>query len=234
MQVSRSFFLISEARQFSSMLVLIGRVSSATTFDPKYAAIIQNKDELTIPLNLSTIPSPKEFKDAIEPLSSSMPAGSEQHLRYFVCLVGEQQRLGVLNGHDLCVCMHTSAYMNSSGVYVYMYIHIVFIQIHVYVMPMYVTTPHLHLVTERRAACPAMSTFSFGVFYLMQQNFRIHSCSPDSFCLMQQNSRIHSCSPGRLKLSSDLKTTVVSHARVQIKTGTRTVLLLNASDNVKG
>ncbi|CAE7683490.1 TRPT1 [Symbiodinium sp. CCMP2592] len=61
--------LVARARQFSSMLVLIGRVSSATSFDPKYAAIIQNKDELTIPLNLSTIPSPKEFKDAIESLS---------------------------------------------------------------------------------------------------------------------------------------------------------------------
>merc|ERR1719443_1611643 len=42
---------------------------SATTFDPKYAMIVQNKDELTIPLNMSTIPTPKEFKDAIESLS---------------------------------------------------------------------------------------------------------------------------------------------------------------------
>lgn len=31
-------------RQFSSMLVLVGRVTSATSFDPTYAAIIQNKD----------------------------------------------------------------------------------------------------------------------------------------------------------------------------------------------
>jgi len=61
--------LVARARQFSSMLGLIGRVSSATSFHPKYAALIQNKDELTIPLNLSTIPSPKEFKDAIESLS---------------------------------------------------------------------------------------------------------------------------------------------------------------------
>ena len=66
--------LVARARQFSSMLVLIGRVSSATSFDPKYAAIIQNKDELTIPLNLSTIPSPKEFKDAIESLSPEQQA----------------------------------------------------------------------------------------------------------------------------------------------------------------
>ena len=61
--------LVSRARQFSSFMVLIGRVSSPTSFDPKYAALVQNKDELEIPLELSTIPTPKEFKDAIESLS---------------------------------------------------------------------------------------------------------------------------------------------------------------------
>jgi len=61
--------LVSRARQFSSMLVLVGRIASATSFEPKYAAIVQNKDELSIPLDLSTIPTPKEFKDAIESLS---------------------------------------------------------------------------------------------------------------------------------------------------------------------
>jgi hypothetical protein len=61
--------LVSKTRQFSSMIVLVGRIASATAFEPKYAAIIQNKDELTIPLELSTIPTPKEFKDAIESLS---------------------------------------------------------------------------------------------------------------------------------------------------------------------
>jgi hypothetical protein len=60
---------VSRARQFSSMIVLVGRIASASVFEPKYAAIIQNKDELTIPLELSTIPTPKEFKDAIESLS---------------------------------------------------------------------------------------------------------------------------------------------------------------------
>merc|ERR1719223_714827 len=64
-----SLSLVSRARQFSSMLVLVGRISSARTFEPKYAAIVQNKDELQIPLDMSTIPTPKEFKDAIESLS---------------------------------------------------------------------------------------------------------------------------------------------------------------------
>eukprot|EP00930_Biecheleria_cincta_P046775 TRINITY_DN3230_c0_g1_i1.p1 TRINITY_DN3230_c0_g1~~TRINITY_DN3230_c0_g1_i1.p1 ORF type:complete len:947 (-),score=250.40 TRINITY_DN3230_c0_g1_i1:101-2941(-) len=61
--------LAAKARQFSSFLVIVGRVASASSFEPKYAAIVQNKDELIIPLDLSTIPTPKEFKDAIESLS---------------------------------------------------------------------------------------------------------------------------------------------------------------------
>ena len=84
--------LVARARQFSSMLVLIGRVSSATSFDPKYAAIIQNKDELTIPLSLSTIPSPKEFKDAIESLSPEQQAFA----RAFRAMQLESTLFGVL------------------------------------------------------------------------------------------------------------------------------------------
>lgn len=42
---------------------------SADLFEPKHAIIIQNKDELKIPLLLETIPTPKEFKDAIASLS---------------------------------------------------------------------------------------------------------------------------------------------------------------------
>ncbi|CAJ1376055.1 unnamed protein product [Effrenium voratum] len=61
--------LVSRARQFSSFIVLVGRVTSATSLEPSYAALVQNKDELEIPLDLSTIPTPKEFKDAIESLS---------------------------------------------------------------------------------------------------------------------------------------------------------------------
>jgi hypothetical protein len=61
--------LRAEARQFSSYIVLVGRITSATTFDPKYGMIVQNKDEIVIPLELETIPSAKEFKDAISSLS---------------------------------------------------------------------------------------------------------------------------------------------------------------------
>jgi hypothetical protein len=44
-------------------------MQSATTFEPQYGIILQNKDDLTIPLMLETLPSAKEFKDAIESLS---------------------------------------------------------------------------------------------------------------------------------------------------------------------
>uniref|UniRef100_A0A7S1AR47 Uncharacterized protein n=1 Tax=Noctiluca scintillans TaxID=2966 RepID=A0A7S1AR47_NOCSC len=61
--------LQARARQFCSMIILVGRISSATTFEPQYASILTNKDDLTVPLDLATIPSPKEFKDAIASLS---------------------------------------------------------------------------------------------------------------------------------------------------------------------
>jgi len=64
--------LVARARQFSSFLVLAGRITSATIFDPMCAVIVQNRDELTIPLEASTIPTPAEFKDAIASLSHEM------------------------------------------------------------------------------------------------------------------------------------------------------------------
>ncbi|CAK9094777.1 Uncharacterized protein SCF082_LOCUS44533 [Durusdinium trenchii] len=73
-QNAASLSLVSRARQFSSFIVLVGRIISATQFDPKYAVLVQNKDELEIPLELSTIPTPKEFKDAIESLSPEQQA----------------------------------------------------------------------------------------------------------------------------------------------------------------
>ncbi len=61
--------LVARARQFSSFLLLVGRISSADSFDPRFGIIVQNKDLLTIPLLLEQIPTPKEFRDAIESLS---------------------------------------------------------------------------------------------------------------------------------------------------------------------
>ncbi len=68
-QAMPELHLVSEARQFSSFIVLVGRIASATLFEPKYGIIVQNKDEIKIPLDLEQIPTPKEFKDAIKSLS---------------------------------------------------------------------------------------------------------------------------------------------------------------------
>ncbi|MBL9103130.1 MAG: hypothetical protein JNL82_19445 [Myxococcales bacterium] len=61
--------LVARARQFSSFILLVGRIASADVFEPKYGIIVQNKDLLKIPLMLEQIPTPKEFRDAIESLS---------------------------------------------------------------------------------------------------------------------------------------------------------------------
>mmetsp|Transcript_2711 Transcript_2711/g.9870 ORF Transcript_2711/g.9870 Transcript_2711/m.9870 type:complete len:1019 (-) Transcript_2711:1160-4216(-) len=66
---SKSLSLVARARQFSSFILLVGTLASATEFNPKAAAIVKDKDELTVPLGLETLPTPKEFKDAIASLS---------------------------------------------------------------------------------------------------------------------------------------------------------------------
>jgi gas vesicle protein len=64
-----SLNLNTQARQFSSFILVVGRVLSQTELDPKHAIIVQNKDELNIPLLLEVIPTAKEFRDAIQSLS---------------------------------------------------------------------------------------------------------------------------------------------------------------------
>lgn len=64
-----SLSLVARARQFSSFILLVGRIASADTFEPRFGIIVQNKDLLSIPLMLEQIPTPKEFRDAIESLS---------------------------------------------------------------------------------------------------------------------------------------------------------------------
>ena len=66
-----SLSLHARARQFSSFLILIGRISGPGLFDPKYGMICKDKDEFRIPLELETIPSAKEFKEAISSLSDA-------------------------------------------------------------------------------------------------------------------------------------------------------------------
>ena len=51
---------------------MIGTILSADEFAPTHAVIIKDKDEVLVPLLLETMPSPKEFRDAIESLSPGL------------------------------------------------------------------------------------------------------------------------------------------------------------------
>jgi hypothetical protein len=64
-----SLNLNARARQFSSFLVLIGKISGPGQFEPQYGMIVKDKDDITIPIATETIPSPKEFSDSIASLS---------------------------------------------------------------------------------------------------------------------------------------------------------------------
>jgi hypothetical protein len=61
--------LVARARQFSSFLLMVGKMGSCDSFEPAAAIILQNKDELTIPLLLDQLPTPAAFRDAIHSLS---------------------------------------------------------------------------------------------------------------------------------------------------------------------
>ncbi len=52
----------------------MGNLSSAEVFQPQHALIVQNKEELKIPLMMNTIPALQEFRDAIESLSPEQQA----------------------------------------------------------------------------------------------------------------------------------------------------------------
>jgi hypothetical protein len=87
-------FLTAQARQFSSFMVLVGRISSADTFEPSSAMIVKNKDQLRIPLEMAVIPTEKEFRDAIESLSpeqqrfaKSFRGMQMQHTLFGICVI---------------------------------------------------------------------------------------------------------------------------------------------------
>jgi len=64
-----TYQLAVRARQFSSYLVLVGRLGANGTFEPKHGMIARNKDELKLPIMLEQLPSAKAFADAIASLS---------------------------------------------------------------------------------------------------------------------------------------------------------------------
>jgi hypothetical protein len=66
---SNTLELNARTGQFSSYILMLGKMNGPTLFAPKYAMIVRNKDAMRIPLSLSVIPSRKEFQDAIQSLS---------------------------------------------------------------------------------------------------------------------------------------------------------------------
>jgi hypothetical protein len=63
--------LIARARQFSSFMLLLGKISSIDTFEPTHGIIIKNNELFKIPLVVNTIPTTKEFRESISSLSSN-------------------------------------------------------------------------------------------------------------------------------------------------------------------
>ena len=66
--------IVARANQFSSFILLLGNVLPENEFQPKHGIIVQNKDEFLIPLLTEVLPTPKEFKKAIESLSKEQRA----------------------------------------------------------------------------------------------------------------------------------------------------------------
>jgi len=102
---TNDFSLTARARQFSSFLVMTGTISGPSEFTPKDAIVVQNKDEVIIPLLLNELPTAKEFKDAISSLSPEQQRfakafrGMQLESSVFgVCVVQLKPQLEVLLG----------------------------------------------------------------------------------------------------------------------------------------
>jgi len=61
--------LCARARQFSSFVVVLGRMCGAGEMQAVHAIVLSNKDALNIPIDMEVIPSAKAFKAAIQSLS---------------------------------------------------------------------------------------------------------------------------------------------------------------------
>jgi hypothetical protein len=102
---AQSYKLTARARQFSSFVLMVGAMTGPTKFSPQDVIIVENKDEVLIPLLLDEIPSPKEFKDAIRSLSLEQQrfAKSFRHMQlessmFGVCVIQIKPQLERLLG----------------------------------------------------------------------------------------------------------------------------------------
>jgi len=101
----KSHQLVARARQFSSFILVIGNMTDGSTLDPKDAIIVQNKDELLIPLMLDELPTAKEFKDAVKSLSPEQQRFAHAYRKmqlassvFGVCVVQVKPQLEALLG----------------------------------------------------------------------------------------------------------------------------------------
>ena len=99
------FTLAARARQFSSFMLIVGTMGGAEKFVPKDAIVLQNKDEVLIPILVNELPTAKEFKDAISSLSPEQKRFAESFRSMQlessvlgVCLVQLKPQLEVLLG----------------------------------------------------------------------------------------------------------------------------------------
>ena len=83
--------LAARARQFSCFLVMVGKMAGPDEFAPQEAIILQNKDEVLIPLLLNQLPTAKEFNDAI----SSMSPEQQSFAKAFRAMQLESSVFGV-------------------------------------------------------------------------------------------------------------------------------------------
>ncbi|KAJ3147847.1 hypothetical protein HDU86_007842 [Geranomyces michiganensis] len=95
--------LKARARQFSSFILLAGRIASASEFEPVAALVVQNKDDLSLALSLENLPTAQEFAEAVESLSPEQRAFAKavralqlQSTLFAVCVIEIKPQLELL------------------------------------------------------------------------------------------------------------------------------------------
>eukprot|EP01127_Copromyxa_protea_P007940 TRINITY_DN1806_c0_g1_i6.p1 TRINITY_DN1806_c0_g1~~TRINITY_DN1806_c0_g1_i6.p1 ORF type:complete len:801 (-),score=129.85 TRINITY_DN1806_c0_g1_i6:943-3345(-) len=67
--LSGEYNLNIRSNRFGCFVAVLGRVLPGNVFEPQSAIVLENKEDLVIPLLLESIPTPKQFKRAVSSLS---------------------------------------------------------------------------------------------------------------------------------------------------------------------
>ena len=73
--------IVATARQFSSFILILGRVAPNSQFIPEHSILLRDKDSVRIPLLLETIPNAKQFQDFISSLSPTQQGFAKAYRR---------------------------------------------------------------------------------------------------------------------------------------------------------